>query len=243
MAALALSWTAQVAAAQDASLPQLTPPWLDPPRAVQLAPIQAPDARTALDCLTSAVYYEAATEPLAGRQAVAQVVLNRVESPGFPKSVCGVVYQGAQRVSGCQFSFACDGSEARRPIPRLWSQAEQVAQAALGGYVDPDIAGATHYHADYVSPYWRWSLVETGRIGRHVFYRPPGPGAEPALGAVAGADGPAKPARRAHTGRGSRRSPPASDSVFSVWGLDVAQVSAKSDGLHIDPPKPAAGPL
>ena len=220
---------AGLAMAQDDAIPALTPPWFDAPAAVRLEPPRLVDHDSALNCLTSAVYYEAATEPLAGRQAVAQVVLNRLGSPGFPKSVCGVVYQGAERTTGCQFSFACDGSQARRPVPRLWSEAETVAEAALGGHVDADIAGATHYHADYVSPSWRWSLVETRRIGQHVFYRPPVPG-----------EAPARSAPQPRGGLQRRRPAPSGPVDFSVWGLDVAQVSARSDGLHIDPPK---GPL
>ena len=91
------------------------------------------DHRRALLCLTQAVYYEAGFEPLAGRRAVAQVVLNRMRHPAFPKSVCGVVYQG-RRSPVCQFSFVCDGSLYRAPAPAAWREAKAVAEAALGGY-------------------------------------------------------------------------------------------------------------
>lgn len=200
------------------------------------------DRTNALNCLTRAVYYEAGAEPLAGRQAVAQVVLNRVANPLFPKSVCGVVYQGSQRVTGCQFTFTCDGSEARRPAARLWDEAEQVASAALGGFVDPDIGASTHYHAVYVSPAWRWSLVETRRIGLHIFYRMPGTEAAPSTTPIAEEREPAAPVRRASSRRtrAVRRQPatPAGPSQFSVWGLEVAQVSAKSGAVQVE-----AGPL
>ncbi|MBA3941795.1 MAG: cell wall hydrolase [Sphingopyxis sp.] len=133
-----------------------------------------PAARlTALKCLTQAVYYEAAYEPIAGRRAVAQVVLNRAAHPAFPKSVCGVVYQGVNRPV-CQFSFTCDGSLNRRPNPAKWKEAEEVAVAALGGYVEPSVGHSTHYHANYVSPYWAPKLVKISQIGAHIFYRWPG---------------------------------------------------------------------
>ena len=127
----------------------------------------------ALKCLTQAVYYEAGFEPIAGRRAVAQVVLNRMMHPAFPKSVCGVVYQGVNRPV-CQFSFTCDGSLNRRPNPAAWKEAEAVALAALGGYVEPSVGYSTHYHANYVSPYWAPKLVKIAQIGAHIFYRWPG---------------------------------------------------------------------
>ncbi|MDO9338857.1 MAG: cell wall hydrolase [Caulobacter sp.] len=135
----------------------------------------AEDRAAAIRCLTQAIYYEAAVEPLAGQQAVAQTVLNRVRHPGYPKSVCGVVYQGALRKTGCQFSFTCDGSLAREPNPTIWARAERLAIQALGGYVEKSVGTATHYHADYVSPYWAPTLYKITQIGRHIFYRWTGP--------------------------------------------------------------------
>ena len=131
------------------------------------------DHRRALLCLTQAVYYEAGFEPLDGRRAVAQVVLNRMRHPAFPKSVCGVVYQGA-RAPVCQFSFVCDGSLYRRPALGAWKEAEAVAAAALAGYVEQSVGAATHYHADYVAPYWAPMLAKISKIGAHIFYRWPG---------------------------------------------------------------------
>ena len=126
---------------------------------------------TALRCLTQTVYYEAANEPLQGRRAVAQVVLNRMRHPAYPNNVCGVVYQGVERQTGCQFSFTCDGSLLRTPVARLWNEAQAVAQAALGGYVETSVGTATHYHADYVLPKWAFSLAKIEQLGRHIFYR------------------------------------------------------------------------
>ena len=131
------------------------------------------DHERALLCLTQAVYYEAGFEPLAGRRAVAQVVLNRMRHPAFPKSVCGVVYQGAKQPV-CQFSFTCDGSLYRAPAPAAWREAREVAKAALAGFVEKSVGSATHYHADYVAPRWAPMLAKITRIGVHIFYRWPG---------------------------------------------------------------------
>jgi spore germination cell wall hydrolase CwlJ-like protein len=139
----------------------------------------ASDRSQALKCLTQAVYYEAATEPLKGQQAVAQTVINRLRHPGYPKSICGVVFEGAMRSTGCQFSFTCDGSLARAPEPTLWKRAQGVAKAALNGFVAKDVGTATHYHADYVSPYWAPTLLKIAQVGAHIFYRWTGPEGEP----------------------------------------------------------------
>ena len=125
----------------------------------------------ALECLTSAIYYEAGQESADGQRAVAQVVLNRVRHPAFPNSVCGVVYEGSTRVTGCQFTFTCDNSMTRRPVPALWNRARQVAGEMLKGRVYAPVGHATHYHADYVVPYWASSLVKTSVEGVHIFYR------------------------------------------------------------------------
>ena len=131
------------------------------------------DQQRALLCLTQAVYYEAGFEPLEGRRAVAQVVLNRMRHPAFPKSICGVVYQGAG-TGTCQFTFVCDGALYRRPAADAWRSAEAVARAALSGYVESTVGEATHYHADYVAPRWAPMLAKVAEIGQHIFYRWPG---------------------------------------------------------------------
>jgi spore germination cell wall hydrolase CwlJ-like protein len=129
------------------------------------------DRGRALQCLTAAIYYEAASEPDAGQQAVAQVILNRVRHPAFPNTVCGVVYQGSERTTGCQFSYACDGSMARVPAKAYWLRAMRVAAAALAGSVEADVGMATHYHTYAVTPSWNRSLVMTAAIGAHFFHR------------------------------------------------------------------------
>ena len=137
------------------------------------------DRARAIRCLTQAIYYEAASEPRAGQEAVAQVVLNRLKHPAFPKSVCGVVYEGSERGTGCQFTFTCDGSLARSPVLLRWDAAEQVATAALSGHVANQVGSSTHYHAAWMTPYWSASLVRTQQIGGHVFYRMPGAAGSP----------------------------------------------------------------
>ena len=137
------------------------------------------DQRRALLCLTQAVYYEAGFEPLEGRRAVAQVVLNRMRHPAFPKSVCGVVYQN-NGAGVCQFTFVCDGALYRAPAQDAWRRAEEIARAALAGYVDTTVGEATHYHADYVAPRWAPLLAKVAQIGQHIFYRWPGAWGQPA---------------------------------------------------------------
>ena len=141
------------------------------------------DEARAIDCMTAAIYYEAAYESADGQRAVAQVVLNRMRHPAFPKTVCGVVFQGSERATGCQFTFTCDGALARKPDEDGWARARKVAEAALNGYVMKAVGNATHYHANYVAPYWSPSLVKVGTIGAHIFYRWTGAsGLPPAFG-------------------------------------------------------------
>ena len=139
------------------------PPFLGAPRTPD-------DAQRAIDCLTAAVYYEARSEPVDGQRAVAQVVLNRVRDRAFPSSVCGVVYQGSQRSTGCQFSFTCDGSLYRPREPAAWDRARDVAQAALDGSVYAPVGAATYYHTRAILPWWAPSLARIGMIGSHIFY-------------------------------------------------------------------------
>ena len=127
-----------------------------------------------LDCLTDAVYYEARGETPRGQAAVAQVVMNRVANPSFPKTVCGVVFQGAARTAaghGCQFSFACDGSMRHGLEADAWDRARHIAERALSGAVLADIGGATHYHTTSVRPDWGPQMLRVAQVGLHVFYR------------------------------------------------------------------------
>ena len=125
----------------------------------------------ALSCLASAVYYEAGSQDDDGQRAVAQVVLNRVRHPAFPASVCAVVYEGSTRPTGCQFTFTCDGSLDRQPDSAGWRRAYTIAEQALSGAVFAPVGWATHYHANYVVPYWASTLTKNAVVGAHIFYR------------------------------------------------------------------------
>lgn len=184
--------TADVAPDDATAIPELPPPDLFRPLTSEEAqklnaerPLEAPTTTPAqpfklradeisrlraIDCLTQAIYYEAASEGVDGGRAVAQVVLNRVRHGGYPNSVCGVVYQGSQRATGCQFTFTCDGSLARTPVAYLWARSRQIASEALAGRTFAPVGYSTHYHADYVVPYWAASLDKIAVVGRHIFY-------------------------------------------------------------------------
>ena len=143
-------------------------------RPFSMAGTSAADRARALFCLTTAIYYEAASEPDAGQRAVAQVILNRVRHPAFPASVCGVVYQGPHSggaQTACQFSFACDGATAHAPARIAWVRAERNAAMVLAGYVYAPVGLATHYHTYAVTPPWSRSLVMTAVVGAHFFHR------------------------------------------------------------------------
>jgi spore germination cell wall hydrolase CwlJ-like protein len=126
------------------------------------------------DCLATAVYFEARGESAKGQKAVAEVILARTRVPGRPKSICGVVYEGSHRSTGCQFSFTCDGIADRVRSQEAWRQAMRVATNVMrtGGKLNPVAGGATFYHADYVSPGWATRMVKVAEIGTHIFYRP-----------------------------------------------------------------------
>lgn len=123
------------------------------------------------NCLAQAIYYEARSEPRVGQLAVADVIFNRVKSAVYPNSICEVVFQGSERHTGCQFSFTCDGSMQARLNKRKWDQSEQLAGAILAGVHVPVSRNATHYHANYVDPYWAPNLTPTATIGVHKFYK------------------------------------------------------------------------
>jgi len=143
-----------------------------------------------LQCLTEAVYYEARNQSDDGQRAVAQVVLNRVRHPAYPNSVCGVVYQGSERATGCQFSFTCDGSLGWAIEPDAWERARRIATAALRGGVYRPVGLATNYHTTAISPYWAPDLVPQAIVGDHIFYRRPRGGTARAFSQAPAADDP-----------------------------------------------------
>ncbi|KHK93645.1 cell wall hydrolase [Novosphingobium malaysiense] len=193
------------------------------------------DRTRALQCLTAAIYYEAASESEAGQRAVAQVVLNRVAHPAYPNSVCGVVYEGSERASGCQFSFSCDGSLARHPSRLFWDRARTVARQALDGYVYAPVGLATHYHTLQVHPYWASSLHYMGTIGAHRFYRFNGAAGRPATFRFAYLGG--EPAARPH----ARLPSDAPDTVLDPAAVQRTFASAEPIKARTEEaPSPAA---
>ncbi|RNJ63692.1 MAG: cell wall hydrolase [Porphyrobacter sp. IPPAS B-1204] len=188
-----------------------------------LPPILAGETpETAAQCLALAITYEAGLEPAQGQEAVAQVILNRVRHTAYPDTVCGVVWQGAQRRTGCQFTFTCDGSLRRPRNAAAMAGAWAVAARVLAGQTADHVRGATHYHADYVSPYWAPSLTRVRQIARHIFYRSPGSG-------LRGDGAPVTVALSAEHSAPSpvpSAAPPAHDPVirngeFAPWGLSL----------------------
>jgi len=122
-------------------------------------------------CLATAIYFEARGEPVRGQIAVAQVILNRVRSPNFPQTICGVVYQG-QMHPGCQFSFTCDGQTDTPRNDEQWALARSIAKKATAGELWlPEVGYSTYYHANYVSPRWIGDMNKIDKIGRHIFYK------------------------------------------------------------------------
>lgn len=124
-------------------------------------------------CLANAIYFESRGEPERGQKAVAQVVMNRVFSPYYPASVCGVVYQNAHKHNACQFTFACDNVRDVVTEPQAWELAKRIARDTLDGKIWlEDIGKATHYHATYVNPWWVRTMKKHKTVGIHIFYRP-----------------------------------------------------------------------
>lgn len=195
------------------------------------------DRTRALQCLTAAIYYEAASEPDAGQRAVAQVVLNRVAHPSYPSTVCGVVYQGSERRTGCQFTFTCDGSLARMPNRLFWQRAERVAIEALAGAVYAPVGLATHYHTIAVHPYWADSLNYVGTIGAHRFYRFGGRAGQPATFRFAYLGGEPMAAPHPHSDTADRVAEPALDPVAVQRAYDEGLKQAQALGAA----KPAPG--
>lgn len=161
--------TPEDARAFNATIPFSTAP--NPPARPFLFSGDSAARARAIDCMAVGVLYEAGDDT-DGERAVAQVILNRVRHPAFPKSVCGVVFQGSERSTGCQFSFACDGAMSRwRPGPAAWTRARAIAVAALNGSVYRAVGYATHYHTDWVVPYWSASLDKVTAVKTHLFFR------------------------------------------------------------------------
>ena len=184
-----------------------------------LLPAATADRDQAIECIATAISYEAGNEPEAGQEAVAQIVLNRLRDPAFPKTACGVVYQGSERRTGCQFTFTCDGSLARTRPARSLANARRIAALALEGSLVPSIGAATFYHAYYVSPPWAARMERITRIGAHIFYQPLTGGPRPRL--------PIAP--------GAAESAPV-QTTLSVWGLKTAVLTPVGGRIEVRQP-------
>jgi hypothetical protein len=183
--------TTVVPVSTDAAAAVVTPayPWMQPgiksmmpiPDAPAPGAFEDPrDAKTSdgggqseMHCLATAIYFEARGESIKGQKAVGEVILARTHVPGRPTTICGVVYEGSERKTGCQFSFTCDHIPDVVRTERLWLRAERVARTVMRtrgrGRI---VRGATFYHADYVNPAWASGMVRVAQIGSHIFYRP-----------------------------------------------------------------------
>ena len=123
-------------------------------------------------CLAEALYFEARGESVKGQFAVAEVILNRVDSPRFPDTVCAVINQGTGRKYQCQFTYTCDGFKEIINEPRAFKRVGKVAKMMVGGAPRQLTDGATYYHTRAVSPRWSRKFTRTTSIGEHHFYRP-----------------------------------------------------------------------
>jgi len=131
-------------------------------------------------CLAKAIYNEARGEPEKGQWAVAQVILNRVAHRAYPSTICGVVYQNAEKFNRCQFSFACDGISdvggvGNKLVREAWVKSNLIAASAyktqaLGGDMGALPPSVLFYHAKRVSPSWASAFTAVAQIGEHVFY-------------------------------------------------------------------------
>lgn len=186
-------------------------------------------------CLAAAQLYEAGYD--AGDQtAVAQVVLNRVRHPAFPHSICAVVFEGSDRATGCQFTFTCDGALSRTYPEAAWKKARVVAANMLNGMVDPRVGWATHYHTNWVYPYWSPSLDKVAAVKSHLFFRwrgywgtaaafvAPYPGHEPLIVRLAGDETPPQQ--------------PEASEVNKVTQTDDTPETAHRPAKDIEPPPP-----
>ena len=124
-------------------------------------------------CLTEALYFEARGETVKGQFAVGEVILNRVSSPSFPDTICGVINQGTGRKFSCQFTYTCDGRAEVIREPKAYQMVGKVAKMMIDGLPRTLTGGATFYHTKAVRPRWSRAFERTATIGFHHFYTKP----------------------------------------------------------------------
>ena len=143
--------------------------------------LEASDPNNEIYCLAQNIYFEAGNQPVAGKVAVSQVVINRVEHPSYPDNICDVVYQAKLRVNWknefvpiknkCQFSWFCDGKSDDPVDSQTWLLSMHIARDVVQQKYGDITEGSTHYHSDKVDPYWASSLNRTVVINNHIFYK------------------------------------------------------------------------
>jgi len=126
-------------------------------------------------CLALNVYFETRSQGVAEMIAVSEVVMNRVESPRYPNTVCEVVrqgihYNGYPIKNKCQFSWYCNSESDVPTNSKAWELSKQVAEGVLLGRTKGSVGKAIHYHAEYVYPKWAKTRPIVGKIGVHIFY-------------------------------------------------------------------------
>jgi spore germination cell wall hydrolase CwlJ-like protein len=206
------------------------------------------DRLRARACLAAAVLYEAGDDRT-GEQAVAQVVLNRLRHRLYPKTICGVVFQGSALPTGCQFTFTCDGSLDRVRSPDAWQRALAVADSAMTGSIFKAVGTATHYHADRIVPYWRDTLAKVAVVGPHIFYRmsgaaglkaalsgtiEPGEAIDPRIATVPGVPAPT-PAATSVVAVAATAPTPAAEDTADRNGVKLSDAQAGLFVLKLDP--------
>ena len=169
--AVALPTASQIVSA-DAAQQDAQETAVVPQRAPTDAEIEGLKILAKTECLADAMYYEARGEGEAGELAIAEVVYNRLHSGGYPRNICGVVFEGARQRIGCQFSFACNGDMLHPKEAAAWRRAERLALRIVTGNValGDSTGGALSFHAVAVQPGWS-DMQRTTQIGNHVFYR------------------------------------------------------------------------
>lgn len=168
MSGLASSRLRQIGSPFDADRAANDPRIMD---AAGLDALRAPSGDAQWQCLTEALYFEARGEPIEGQYAVAEVILNRVDHTNFPDTLCGVINQGTGRQFACQFTYTCDGRSEVMADTAAMHRLGQIARIMMDGAPRDLTRGATHYHADFVSPRWAEVYPQTADIGIHYFYR------------------------------------------------------------------------
>ena len=139
----------------------------------KLASLPVPKSSKQMSCLAEALYFEARGEPIKGQLAVGEVVLNRVEDPRYPDSICKVVNQGTGRRFACQFTYTCDGKLETVFERDAYAISLKISKILLTTYDRKLTKGSTHYHSNYVNPKWSKNFERITKYGRHIFYRQP----------------------------------------------------------------------